>query len=253
VLKKDKIKLGSFATLSFKGSDQYKILMLLYSPFLLFYGFLLIPLGASHVKRIGGDSVCLYSNDVFKWIDILFFAGTMVGMSILTFACRHVQDDLGENLAMQKSIRVSLLCLGTCSIVDLLGIDGLCIGRTLVSTSIALTVMTYYYLQNSEYLRKVIQQDKSVPPEVARVFDRILSGSGMGFDAEALEGGDMMKKNDDHYERTEEMSTNNDLDRIKNTTTTLRRRTKKTMLTEEERERREKFNKSLLDIDNDEE
>ena len=70
VLKKDKIKLGSFATLSFKGNDQYKILMLLYAPFVVFYGFLLIPLGASYVKRIGGDRVCLYSSDVFKWIDM---------------------------------------------------------------------------------------------------------------------------------------------------------------------------------------
>ena len=49
--------------------------------------------------------------------------------------------------------------------------------------------MTYYYLQNAEYLRKVIQQDKSVPPEVARVFDQILQVQ-MGFDAEALEGND---------------------------------------------------------------
>ena len=104
VLKKDKIKLGSFATLSFKGNDQYKILMLLYAPFLVFYGFLLIPLGASYVKRIGGDRVCLYSSDVFKWIDILFFAGTMIMMSLLTFACRHVEDDMGENLALQKYV-----------------------------------------------------------------------------------------------------------------------------------------------------
>ena len=148
-----------------------------------------------------------------------------------------------------RSIRVSLACLATCSIVDLLRIDGLCIGRTLVSISIALTVMTYYYLQNAEYLRKVIQQDKSVPPEVARVFDQILSGSGMGFDAEALEGGDMMKKNDDHDMSHTNNNYSNGDGEVK-TNTTLRRRMKKNILTDEERERREKFNKSLLDLDN---
>ena len=109
--------------------------------------------------------------------------------------------------------------------------------------------MTYYYLQNAEYLRKVIQQDKSVPPEVARVFDQILSGSGMGFDAEALEGGDMMKKDDDYDISHTNTNYSNGDGEVKNSTT-LRRRMKKNILTDEERERREKFNKSLLDLDN---
>ena len=251
ILKKDTLKLGSSMTLSFKN-DQFKLLMLLYSPFLIFYGFFLIPMGASSVKKIGGDRVCLYTNDIFKWIDILFFVGTMIAMSLLTFSVRRVEDDLGENAAMQKSIRVSLACLASCSIVELLGIDGFCIGRTIVSISVALTIMSYHYLQNAEALKKVIHRDKSVPPELARVFDQILSGStGIGYDADALEGGGIttMKMKDEgsmsiQNNKNTSATCNDDNDN----NTTLRRRVK--VLTEEERERREKFNKSLLDLDN---
>ena len=107
----------------------------------------------------------------------------------------HVEDDMEKNLAIKyvciphslivlRNIKNTftqtqgqsvspLACLATCSIVDLLRIDGLCVGP-LVSISIALTVMTCTTYKMRNIFARFIQQDKSVPPEVARVFDQIL-------------------------------------------------------------------------------
>ena len=103
--------------------------------------------------------------------------------------------------------------------------------------------MTYYFLQNSDDLRKVIHQDKSVPPNLAMVLDRIMTSYG-SYDAEAMEGGNINldKKKDDNHGDSMMGNGDSDLDG-----TQLRRRKK--ALTQEERERREKFNKSLLDLD----
>lgn len=229
-----------------KRKDLYGLLLMLISPFWIWYGFILIPFGAARLKRIGGEAVCLYSSDVWKWLDHLFFFSTWLVMIVLTYIVRDVRDDLGENKAMQRSVKISLSTLSSCAIVEILSIDGLWIGRSLVSVAITYTVCSFFFLQNVQTLVKILSNDKTMPPGVARAIEQVLHQAQM--DLEGGSASSTMKdattmKSDVHGDTTH---SNGEIDDF---TAPSRLRRRNHALTAEQKAQRAIFNRSVLGDD----
>jgi hypothetical protein len=149
----DTISLGPYK-LHF-GRQWHLLLGLLCTPHWILYGIILPLAGAVESKTIGGTTVCLYSqgNRLFAIADMGVFFAVWVLMLCSVHMLRAVKDELGEYNAIRRALFVSLATLACTIIAEILQIDGLFIGRTVVSGSVVASVASFFFLQNADIFR----------------------------------------------------------------------------------------------------
>ena len=67
----------------------------------------------------------------------------------------------GEYQSIRKALIWSFSCLASLVLVDLLQIDGLWFGRTLITTSVLASVTVFFYTQNRAEITRVIIGDRT--------------------------------------------------------------------------------------------
>lgn len=107
----------------------------------------------------GGDVMCLYNEPMWAIADMgLFFCM----WALLLFMChlvRHVRDQLGEYLAIRRALFLSLGSLAFTIIAEILQIDGLCLGRSIITASVMVSTTSFFVLQNYDALSASMKAD----------------------------------------------------------------------------------------------
>merc|ERR1711865_228665 len=134
-------------------SGQWLLLVLLCTPHWILYGVFFPMANAIKMKLFkGGDVMCLYNEPMWAIADMgLFFCM----WALLLFMChlvRHVRDQLGEYLAIRRALFLSLGSLAFTIIAEILQIDGLCLGRSIITASVMVSTTSFFVLQNYDAL-----------------------------------------------------------------------------------------------------
>jgi len=155
--------------------NPFGVIGLLCLPHALIYGFGLPMLGA--VVRKESTNQCLYRSDFWAWTDnMLFFSGWALLLVLSTFV-KDIKDGYGEVRNLQRALNLSLYTLAITVIVEVLQIDGLALGRAIVTSSVLASVCIFFVRQNGEELRRLlfnqatleyVQQDQAISDAVLR-------------------------------------------------------------------------------------
>jgi len=155
--------------------NPFGVIGLLCLPHSLVYGLLLPMLGA--VVRKESTNQCLYRSDFWAWTDnMLFFSGWALLLVLSTFV-KDIKDGYGEVRNLRRALNLSLCTLAVTVVVEVLQIDGLALGRAIVTSSVLASVCIFFVRQNGEELRRLlfrastleyVQQDQAISDAVLR-------------------------------------------------------------------------------------
>lgn len=155
--------------------NPFGVIGLLCLPHALIYGLMLPMLGA--VVRKESTNQCLYRSDFWAWTDnLLFFSGWALLLVLSTFV-KDIKDGYGEVRNLRRALNLSLYTLAVTVIVEVLQIDGLAVGRAIVTSSVLASVCIFFVRQNGEELRRLlfrtatleyVQQDQAISDAVLR-------------------------------------------------------------------------------------
>jgi len=155
--------------------NPFGVIGLLCLPHALIYGLALPMLGA--VVRKESSNQCLYRSDFWAWTDnMLFFSGWAL-LLVLSTVVKDIRDGYGEVRNLQRALNLSLYTLAITVIVEVLQIDGLALGRAIVTSSVLASVCIFFVRQNGEELRRLlfnkatleyVQQDQAISDAMLR-------------------------------------------------------------------------------------
>merc|ERR1711881_574799 len=156
-------------------TNPFGVLGLLCLPHAMVYGFALPMVGA--VVRKDSTNQCLYRNEFWAWTDNLLFFGMWVKLLVYSFMVKDIKDGFGEVRNLRRALNVSLCTLALTVFVEILQIDGLALGRAIVTSSVLASVCVFFVLQNGEELRRLlfhkhtleyVTQDQAIDDAVLR-------------------------------------------------------------------------------------
>merc|ERR1711990_1215863 len=109
---------------------------------------------------------CLYANDWWVLLDNSLFVLVWAALLFGVWKLRMVHDKLGEYANIRKATHISLGCLSILVFVELGSLDGIWIGRGMVTTAVACCVATFFYMQNRETIAKLMAEDDPMDEDV---------------------------------------------------------------------------------------
>merc|ERR1712113_945774 len=156
-------------------TNPFGVLALLCLPHTIIYG-LLLPMAGAVVRKESSNQ-CLYRNELWAWTDNLLFFGVWAFLLLMSMAVKDIKDGFGEVRNLRRALNVSLCTLAITVIVEILQIDGLALGRTIVTSSVLASVCIFFVLQNGEELQRLlfhkhtleyVTQDQAIDDAVLR-------------------------------------------------------------------------------------
>merc|ERR1712032_388594 len=148
---------------------------LLCLPHAIIYGVLLPAAGA--VVRKESSNQCLYSNGFWAWTDNVLFFGVWAFLLIMSLVVKDLKDGFGEVRNLRRALPLSLCTLAVTVIVEIFEIDGLALGRAIVTSSVLASVCIFFVRQNGEELKRLllktstleyVSQDQAIDDAVLR-------------------------------------------------------------------------------------
>lgn len=185
------------------ANQPFTIILLLCIPHLIVYG-VFLPLSGAVVRRQVSDGTtivtaqCLYSSPFWAWTDNILFFSVWALLYVLGRAVANVNDGYREAVNLHRALTLSLYTLACTVVVELLQIDGLAVGRTIVTTSVLASVVIFFLRQNGEELFRLLsgrassgdlQQDEAID-------EAILRQESGGDQTDSLEGGELPDENE---------------------------------------------------------
>lgn len=155
--------------------NPFGFIGLLCLPHAIIYGVLLPAAGA--VVRKESSNQCLYSNGFWAWTDNVLFFGVWAFLFVMSLVVKDLKDGFGEVRNLRRALHLSLCTLAITVIVEILQIDGLALGRAIVTSSVLASVCIFFVRQNGEELQRLIfnkdtleyvSQDQAIDDAVLR-------------------------------------------------------------------------------------
>lgn len=156
-------------------TNPLAVVGLLCLPHAIIYGILLPMAGAVVHKESSGQ--CLYRNGLWAWSDNLLFFGVWAKLLVMSVTVKDIKDGFGEVRNLRRALNVSLCTLALTVVVEILQIDGLALGRAIVTSSVLASVCVFFVLQNGEELQRLlfhkhtleyVTQDQAIDDAVLR-------------------------------------------------------------------------------------
>ena len=129
------------------------------------------------VVRKESTNQCLYRSEFWAWTDnMLFFSGWALLLVLSTFV-KDIKDGYGEVRNLRRALNLSLYTLAVTVVVEVFQIDGLALGRAIVTSSVLASVCIFFVRQNGEELRRLlfrtstleyVQQDQAISDAMLR-------------------------------------------------------------------------------------
>lgn len=155
--------------------NPFGFIGLLGLPHAIIYGVLLPAVGA--VVRKESSNQCLYSNGFWAWTDNVLFFSVWAFLLIMSLVVKDLKDGFGEVRNLRGALHLSLCTLAVTVIVEILQIDGLALGRAIVTSSVLASVCIFFVRQNGEELQRLlfnkdtleyVSQDQAIDDVVLR-------------------------------------------------------------------------------------
>merc|ERR1711959_787440 len=88
--------------------------------------------------------------------------GAWAFLLIMSLVVKDLKDGFGEVRNLRGALHLSLCTLAVTVIVEILQIDGLALGRSIVTSSVLASVCIFFVRQNGEELRRLLFQTNSL-------------------------------------------------------------------------------------------
>lgn len=156
-------------------TNPFGVVGLLCLPHVVVYGILLPMAGA--VVRKESSSQCLYRNGFWAWSDNFLFFGVWAFLLLMSIMVKDIKDGFGEVHNLRRALNMSLCTLAITVVVEILEIDGLALGRSIVTLSVLASVCIFFVRQNGEELKRLlvhkdtleyVMQDQAIDDAVLR-------------------------------------------------------------------------------------
>ena len=151
--KSEFLKLGASIKLHVRR-DKWKILAILWAPLALLWCFFMPAVGGSELIQLGRGSgersytTCIYSSFLWTFLDTIAVIGVWVLLIAAAHSMKDLDDGVGENKAIKKSIDFAVGALLILIFVEIFQLDGIWIGRTVVSLSVAASILLFFVAMN---------------------------------------------------------------------------------------------------------
>merc|ERR1712083_1042059 len=108
--------------------------------------------------------------------NVLFF-GVWAFLLVMSLVVKDLKDGFGEVRNLRRALHLSLCTLAITVIVEVLQIDGLTLGRAIVTSSVLASVCIFFVRQNGEELKRLlfntdtleyVSQDQAIDDVVLR-------------------------------------------------------------------------------------
>lgn len=168
-------------------NNPFSIISLLCIPHIVIYGALLPILGA--VVRREVTSQCLYHSGFWAWSDNILFFSVWVLLLVLSTFVKGIKDGYGEARNLGQALNLALYTLAMTVVVELLQIDGLALGRAVVTSSVLASVCIFFVRQNGEELARLLMNKATLEyvQQDQAIHDAILREDNGGAESDALE------------------------------------------------------------------
>merc|ERR1712003_159583 len=132
---------------------------------------------AGAVVRKESSNQCLYSSTFWAWSDNLLFFSVWAFLLLMSVVVKDIKDGFGEVRSMRRALHMSLGSLALTVFVEILQIDGLALGRSIVTLSVLASVCVFFVRQNGEELKRLlyhqdtleyVSQDQAIQDAVLR-------------------------------------------------------------------------------------
>ena len=153
VRKADRVRIGSTIKL-FVRQDKWKLVALIWAP-MGFMWCLVLPLfGASELITLGRASnersyiTCIYSSAFWTYLDVILILAVFFALIMAAHSMKNIDDALGENKAMKNSLDFAVGALLIILVVEIFQLDGIWLGRAIVSFSLAASITLFFVALN---------------------------------------------------------------------------------------------------------
>jgi len=181
--------------------NPFGVIGLLCIPHVVIYGALLPMFGAVVRREVANQ--CLYSSDFWAWSDNILFFSVWALLLVLSTCVKHIKDGYGEARNLGRALNLALYTLAMTVFVELLQIDGLALGRAVVTSSVLASVCIFFVRQNGEELFRLltnkatldyIQQDQVINDAILREDNNGAESDNLESSMPCLEGGEGLRK-----------------------------------------------------------
>merc|ERR1712025_817954 len=114
------------------------------------------------VVRNQSSNQCLYRNAFWAWTDNFLFFGVWAFLLVMSFAIKDIKDGFGEVRNLRRALNMSLCTLAITVSVEILEIDGLAFGRSIVTSSVLASVCIFFWRQNGEELQRLLLKKETM-------------------------------------------------------------------------------------------
>jgi hypothetical protein len=204
----DKFEVGPLL-LDFKR-DWKTIFAVLLAPFWIVYTFVFPMSGAVELKTLGQNYFCIYRDDgPIPWaiLDGAVFFCIWIVLIFAAHTLRDVDDDFGERRGLTKALKAAVASLAAIVLVEIFELDGIWIGRSMVTAAVCAAVASFFYVQNAASVRTLLREKEGYPSDGAAMTaaeqkryeqalcteDEILEGGG-AFDSPKTSTGTSLRK-----------------------------------------------------------
>lgn len=167
--------------------NPFGVIGLLCLPHFVIYGALLPMFGA--VVRRESSNQCLYRSELWAWTDNVLFFSVWALLLLLSTCVKDISDGFGEVRNLGRALNLSLSTLAITVIVEILQIDGLALGRAIVTSSVLASVSIFFVRQNGEELRRLLFNTQSLEyvSQDQAINDAVLREESNGTEIDNLE------------------------------------------------------------------
>jgi len=141
-------------------TNPFGVVGLLCLPHAIIYGVVLPMAGA--VVRKESRNQCLYRNGFWAWTDNLLFFGVWAFLLLMSIVIKDIKDGFGEVHNLRRALNMSLCTLAITVSVEILQIDGLAFGRSIVTSSVLASVCIFFWRQNGEELQRLLRKAETM-------------------------------------------------------------------------------------------
>lgn len=134
--------------------NPFAVIGLLCLPHIFIYG-MLLPMSGAVVHRASSNQ-CLYYSGFWAWTDNMLFFSVWALLLVLSLSVKDIKDGFGEVRNLGQALNLALCTLAMTVSVEILEIDGLALGRAIVTTSVLASVCVFFVRQNGEELRRLL-------------------------------------------------------------------------------------------------
>jgi len=153
VRKADRVRIGSTIKL-FVRQDKWKLVALIWAPMGFMWCIVLPLFGASELITLGRASnersyiTCIYSSAFWTYLDVILILAVFFALIMAAHSMENIDDALGENKAMKNSLDFAVGALLIILVVEIFQLDGIWLGRAIVSFSLAASITLFFVALN---------------------------------------------------------------------------------------------------------